>query len=87
MGNEYKKHAGEFKNPSKVEEELDEEGFDFIIEEAEFFKDDFSFTNNENNPKRDEDRFLELIEEGVDEIEAAHIVNREREKKLRYERL
>jgi glycogen debranching enzyme len=81
----FKKTLIEFKNPAELEEEYDEIFDEF---EVEFFEegDDFeAYLNQKKNTetKRDEDNYLELIEKGIDETEAAHIINRIAEKRLK----
>lgn len=77
------KNRYNFRNFSEYEEELEELGINPAVQEKEIFEEGISQVKN-RKIKRDEDVFFELIQKGLDKKEAAHIINRIAEKRLRY---
>ncbi len=76
----------QIKNEFELEEELEENQLNLTIREKEAFEEGMFQVKN-FGLKRDEDDYEKLIELGVDEVEAAHVINRISEKRLKHNNL
>lgn len=84
MKDKFKEHACEFKNEDECEEELEADELNLEEEEKKHFDEESSLYRS-SDIERDEKKFRELVQKGIDEGEAAHIVDREASKHLKDE--
>ncbi len=76
MKDKFKEYACEFINEEECEEELEEDELNLDEEDEKHF-DEEHLLYKEPYEEKDEKHFEELTERGVDEKEAAHIIDRE----------
>jgi hypothetical protein len=87
MRDKFREFACDFVNESECEEEIDEEVLDLNELESIHYEDSDVDLQIHKHYENDEKKFLALVEMGMDEKTAAHVINRETEKHLKVKEL